>query len=123
MAVFERLAHLCKATQSPSPIRFFSQTLIGLLLHSIFFFSSFLTFHSFPHPQNAQLTPILKSIHLELPIEDPEREAFRSKAIEVNVLGNDGVLQKKGLGKILLSTIVSQAAKMGYGRVEWVVLD
>ncbi|XP_022860593.1 uncharacterized protein LOC111381103 [Olea europaea var. sylvestris] len=30
---------------------------------------------------------------------------------------------RKVLGKMLLSAVVSQAAKMGYGRVEWVVLD
>lgn len=27
------------------------------------------------------------------------------------------------MGKMLLSAVAQQAAKMGYGRVEWVVLD
>lgn len=31
--------------------------------------------------------------------------------------------RRKGLGKILLSTVAAQAVKMGYGRVEWMVLD
>lgn len=31
--------------------------------------------------------------------------------------------RRKGLGKLLLSAVAMQAAKMGYGRVEWVVLD
>lgn len=31
--------------------------------------------------------------------------------------------RRKGLGKMLLSAVAQQAARMGYGRVEWVVLD
>lgn len=31
--------------------------------------------------------------------------------------------RRKGLGKILFSAVAAQASKMGYGRVEWVVLD
>lgn len=31
--------------------------------------------------------------------------------------------RRKGLGKMLLSAVAKQAAKMGYGRVEWVVLE
>lgn len=31
--------------------------------------------------------------------------------------------RRKGLGRMLLSAVAAQAAKMGYGRVEWVVLD
>ncbi|KAL2510044.1 L-ornithine N5-acetyltransferase NATA1 [Forsythia ovata] len=87
MAVFEHIAHFYEATQSPSPILSFLQTLLSLLLLLLFFFSSFLTRHSLP-----QFTPILKSIHLELSIEDPEQEAFRSKAIDVNVMGNDVIV-------------------------------
>jgi GNAT superfamily N-acetyltransferase len=30
---------------------------------------------------------------------------------------------RKGFGKVLLSVMAPQAVKMGYGRVEWVVLD
>ncbi|KAL2487960.1 Diamine acetyltransferase [Forsythia ovata] len=134
--------------QSHSLILSFSHALLSILLPLLFFFSSFLTRHSL-----SQFTPILKSIHLELPIEDPEREAFRSKTIDVNVLGNDVIVvgfvlffsnystflakpmlyienifvrecyRRKGLWKILLSAVVSQTVKMGYRKVEWVVLD
>ena len=31
--------------------------------------------------------------------------------------------RRKGFGKMLLSAVAAQAVKMGYGRVEWVVLD
>lgn len=31
--------------------------------------------------------------------------------------------RRKGLGKMLLSAVARQAVAMGYGRVEWVVLD
>ena len=31
--------------------------------------------------------------------------------------------RRKGLGKMLLSAVAAQAAKVKYGRVEWMVLD
>lgn len=31
--------------------------------------------------------------------------------------------RRKGLGKMLLSAVAKKAVEMGYGRVEWVVLD
>ena len=31
--------------------------------------------------------------------------------------------RRKGFGKMLLSAVAAQAVKMGYGRVEWAVLD
>lgn len=31
--------------------------------------------------------------------------------------------RRKGFGRMLLSAVAKQAVKMGYGRVEWVVLD
>lgn len=31
--------------------------------------------------------------------------------------------RKKGFGRMLFTAVAAQAAKMGYGRVEWVVLD
>ncbi|XP_022879246.1 probable acetyltransferase NATA1-like [Olea europaea var. sylvestris] len=153
MAVFEHLIHLFEATPEslantlfpenpPPPFSSFTVFLLEL---------SYMPFP--PTPQDEHFTPILKSIHLDVPIEDPGREMFRSKAIDVSVLGSDVIVggfvlffpnystflakpgfyiedifvrecyRRKGLGKILLSAVVSQAAKMGYGRVEWVVLD
>jgi len=31
--------------------------------------------------------------------------------------------RRKGFGRMLLSAVTKQAVKMGYGRVDWVVLD
>lgn len=31
--------------------------------------------------------------------------------------------RRKGFGRMLLSAVAKQAVKMGYGRVDWVVLD
>lgn len=31
--------------------------------------------------------------------------------------------RRKGFGSMLLTAVAKQAVKMGYGRVEWVVLD
>ncbi|KAF2318503.1 hypothetical protein GH714_008400 [Hevea brasiliensis] len=56
-------------------------------------------------------------MQLDLPVIDPEAEIFKSGSNDVVVAG------RKGMGKILLSAVAAQAVKMGYGRVEWVVLD
>ncbi|XP_042014318.1 probable acetyltransferase NATA1-like [Salvia splendens] len=96
-------------------------------------------------------TPILKPVHLDLAIDDSDRADFTSNASDV--LGHDVVIggfvlffpnystflakpgfyiedifvrecyRRRGLGRLLLSAVAAQAAKMGYGRVEWVVLD
>ncbi|CAA0814449.1 Probable acetyltransferase NATA1-like [Striga hermonthica] len=95
-------------------------------------------------------TPLLKSIHLDLPIDDPEKDSFRSTTADsggdVSIggfvlffpnystfLAKPGFYiedifvrecyRRKGLGKMLLTAVAAQAARMGYGRVEWVVLD
>lgn len=86
-------------------------------------------------------------MNLELPIDDPEKENFRTQhGNEVIVagfvlffpnystfLGKPGFYvedlfvresyRRKGFGKMLLTAVAKQAVKMGYGRVEWVVLD
>ncbi|CAI9759751.1 unnamed protein product [Fraxinus pennsylvanica] len=155
-AVSERLTHLFEATPESLANTLFPQN-PPPPFNSFTVFLLELSYTPFPPtPQDAHFTPILKSIHLDLPIEDPERESFRSRAIDVNILGSDkerpgedtvdrscitgckdgvresgmggvGIVRecyrRKGLGKILLTAVVSQAAKMGYGRVEWVVLD
>lgn len=90
---------------------------------------------------------MLKTVNLDLPIIDPEAEMFRS-CVNNDVVVAGFVLffpnystflakpgfyiedifvrecyRRKGFGKMLLSAVAAQAAKMGYGRVEWVVLD
>ncbi|KAL7109763.1 hypothetical protein ACP275_06G195700 [Erythranthe tilingii] len=149
MAVFERLTHLFQATADSlaatlfppnAPPPFTSFTVFLLELSNSPFFPS----------QNPHFTPVLKPHHLDLPIADPEKEIFRSSAVgatgDVTVggfvlffpnyssfLAKPGFYiedifvrecyRRKGLGQMLLSTLAAQAAKMGYGRVEWVVLD
>ncbi|KAL3649704.1 GCN5-related N-acetyltransferase 8 [Castilleja foliolosa] len=148
MAVFERLTHLFDATtaglsatlfppNAPPPFSSFTIFLLEL------------SASPFPPSQNPHFTPLLKSVHLDLPIDDPEKETFQSTAsdsADVTVggfvlffpnyssfLAKPGFYiedifvrecyRRKGLGKMLLSAVAAQAAKMGYGRVEWVVLD
>ncbi|KAF7811820.1 putative acetyltransferase NATA1-like [Senna tora] len=144
MAVFERLTHLFSATES---------SLASTLFNSP-------PFHSFtifilevsPSPfsestSNPFYKPAVRVSNLDLPIEDPERETFKSENGDDVVvagfvlffpnystfLGKPGFYvedlfvrecyRRKGFGKMLLSAVANQAVKMGYGRVEWVVLD
>nr|GLL21823.1 probable acetyltransferase NATA1-like [Ipomoea trifida] len=91
--------------------------------------------------------PIDKIVSLDLPIDDPDAEIFKSEALigatvagyalffpnYSSFLAKSGfyiedifvpvVYRRKGFGRMLLSAVAGQAAKMGYGRVEWVVLD
>lgn len=86
-------------------------------------------------------------MNLDLPIDDPEKELFRTQhGNEVFVagfvlffpnystfLGKHGFYvedlfvrecyRRKGFGRMLLTAVAKQAVKMGYGRVEWTVLD
>ncbi|XP_011077269.1 probable acetyltransferase NATA1-like isoform X2 [Sesamum indicum] len=121
LAVFESLTHLFQATPATlaatlfppnAPPPFTSVTVLLLELSTL----------PFPPSENPHFTPWHKSLHLDLPIDDdPEKEAFRSNAGDVNEDVTVG--GRKGLGKLLLWAVAEQAAKMGYGRVDWVVLD
>ncbi|KAL5733517.1 hypothetical protein ACOSP7_032858 [Xanthoceras sorbifolium] len=144
MAVFEKLTHLFSATES---------SLSATLFNSPPFtsFTVFLLEVS-PNPfttptASAAFPPIDRVVHLDLPLVDPERETFSSdNANDITVagfvlffpnystfLGKPGFYvedlfvrdcyRRKGLGRMLLSAVAKQAVKMGYGRVEWVVLD
>ncbi|PIM99021.1 Diamine acetyltransferase [Handroanthus impetiginosus] len=144
-AVFEGLSHLCQATADslaatlfpPNPPSPFASFTIFLLE---------LSTSPFSPTQNPHFTPLIKSLHLDLPIDDPEWETFRSNANDSNgdvtvggfvlffpnystFIAKPGFYiedmflrecyRRKGLGKRLLSAVAVQAAKMGYGRVEW----
>ncbi|KAL0298746.1 UNVERIFIED_CONTAM: putative acetyltransferase NATA1-like [Sesamum radiatum] len=149
LAVFESLTHLFKATpatlsttlfppNAPPPFTSFTVFLLEL------------STSPFPPSENPHFTPRLKSLHLDSTVDDPEREAFRSNARDANedvtvggfvlffpnyatFLAKPGFYidnlfvreccRRKGLGKLLLSAVAEQAAKMGYGRLDWVVLD
>ncbi|XP_016468822.1 GCN5-related N-acetyltransferase 8-like [Nicotiana tabacum] len=148
MAVFERLTHLFSATESslsttlfpensPPPFTTFTVFLLEVSQNP---------FLPIDNQNCTNFSPIHKTINLDLPVSDAEAEMFKSG-------GNDAVVagfvlffpnyssflakpgfyiedifvrecyRRKGFGRLLLSTVAAQAAKMGYGRVEWVVLD
>ncbi|KAG9136627.1 hypothetical protein Leryth_020284 [Lithospermum erythrorhizon] len=146
MAVFEKLTHLFSATEgslattlfpSPSPPPFSSFTVFLLEV----------SHNPFPQVGSAfSFSPVLKTFNFDVPITDPEAEEFRAPGNDVFVAGfvlffpnystflaKPGFYvedlfvrecyRRKGMGRMLLSAVAQQAAKMGYGRVEWVVLD
>uniref|UniRef100_A0A2P2PLI1 N-acetyltransferase domain-containing protein n=1 Tax=Rhizophora mucronata TaxID=61149 RepID=A0A2P2PLI1_RHIMU len=142
MAVFERLTDLFSATEAS-----LSDTLFNFPP-----FQSFTVFllevSSSPIPQilSSDFAPIERILHYDHPLVDPEAETFRSGGADVSVagfvlffpnystfLGKPGFYvedlfvrecyRRKGFGRMLLTAVAVQAVKMGYGRVEWVVLD
>lgn len=151
MAVFEHLTHLFSATiESLSATLFPPNPPPPFASFTVFILE--LSPSPFPPAQNnPHFTPLLKSHILDLPVDDPEKESFRSSAVDVifndvtvggfvlffpnysSFLAKPGFYiedifvrecyRRNGLGKLLLSAVAAQAAKMGYGRVEWVVLD
>ncbi|GAU31391.1 hypothetical protein TSUD_19370 [Trifolium subterraneum] len=118
MAVFERLTHLFTATESSYSTTLFTPD--NKPFHSTTIFILEVSQNPFTDTLNNDpvYKPLTKVVNLDLPIDDPEKELFR------NQLGNDVfVAGRKGFGKMLLTAVAKQAVKMGYGRVEWVVLD
>ncbi|KAG4148617.1 hypothetical protein ERO13_D05G296200v2 [Gossypium hirsutum] len=146
MAVFERLSHLCSATESSLSSNLF----LSPPFHSFTIF--LLELSSSPIPPllspSPSFTPIEKTFNFDIPVNDPEKDAFSIYYGDQQViiggfvlffpnystfLGKPGFYvedlfvrecyRRKGFGKMLLSAVAKQAVKMGYGRVEWVVLD
>ncbi|RVW84291.1 hypothetical protein VitviT2T_019464 [Vitis vinifera] len=141
LAVFERLPHLFSATESSLSSNLFNTPP----------FQSFTVFllevspTPFPDAPVGAHPPITHVINLDLPIADPESQEFGSGGDAVvagfvlffpnysTFLGKPGFYiedlyvrdcyRRKGFGKMLLSAVAAQAVKMGYGRVEWCVLD
>ncbi|KAK1308389.1 hypothetical protein QJS10_CPA09g01778 [Acorus calamus] len=145
MAEFELLTHLFSATESslsstlfpPSPFR---STTVFILEVS-------------PNPIEAvpysiDFAPIVRPVDLGSPIEDPEAETFRRGGEEVDLVVAGFVLffpiyssykakpglyvedlfvrepyRRRGFGRMLLSAVAAKAAEMGFGKVEWCVLD
>ncbi|KAF9597021.1 hypothetical protein IFM89_014886 [Coptis chinensis] len=139
MAVFERLTHLFSATESSLSTTLFNSPP----------FQSFTVFilevSQLPFPLD-QTTILTKTLNHETPINDQDSEIFRSNGSGFIVAGfvlffpnystflaKPGFYiedifvrecyRRKGFGKMLLSAVAGQAVKMGYGRVEWCVLD
>ncbi|KAI3695908.1 hypothetical protein L1987_78912 [Smallanthus sonchifolius] len=149
MAVFERLSDQCSATEPSLAATLFSKN-NPFESFTVFLIEASTT--PFPSSSstgvNHKFIPIHKTLNLDLPISDPESEKFTSSTMEDDVIVAGFVLffpnystflakpgfyiedlfvresyRRKGLGKMLLSAVAKQAVAMGYGRVEWVVLD
>lgn len=155
MAVFERLTHLFSATEASLSSTLFTSPPFQSFTVFILEVSPkpFLLDGPILHSHHHLYPPQVQVVNLDLPIDDPEADAFRSAG------GGDGVgrgeavvagfvlffpnystflgkpgfyvedlfvrecYRRKGFGRMLLSAVARQAVKMGYGRVEWVVLD
>ncbi|XP_061339578.1 GCN5-related N-acetyltransferase 8-like [Gastrolobium bilobum] len=148
MAVFERLTHLFSATESSLSSTLFSATSQPFQSFTIFILEVSPNPFTDTHFANDPFyIPTVKVVNLDLPIDDPERETFRTHHGDdvciagfvlffpnySTFLGKPGFYiedlfvrecyRRKGFGKMLLSAVAKQAVKMGYGRVEWIVLD
>ncbi|KAL5709963.1 tyramine N-feruloyltransferase [Ranunculus cassubicifolius] len=144
MAVFERLTHLFSATEASLSSTLFNSTPFQSFTVFILELSQ-LPFPLDHHYTNPNYPPITRTINLDVPVEDPDSEVFRSEGGFVvagfvlffpnysSFLAKPGFYiedifvrecyRRKGFGKMLLSAVAAQAVKMDYGRVEWVVLD
>ncbi|XP_078427568.1 GCN5-related N-acetyltransferase 8-like [Wolffia australiana] len=144
MADFERLTHLLSATESslsaalfpsadpPPPFKSFTVFILDVS----------------PDPIDSSadpfFTPVSRKIELPTAISDPEQQAFVSGKATVagfvlffpnfsTFLAKPGfyvedlfvreAYRRRGFGRMLLSAVAEQAAAMGFGRVEWCVLD
>nr|XP_043634689.1 probable acetyltransferase NATA1-like isoform X2 [Erigeron canadensis] len=149
MAVFERLSDQCVATEQSLSATLFSPTNIPFQSFTVFLIEvSKLPFS--PNFISPNFKPISKILNLEYPVNDPEEKVFKSLVGQENgdvyvagfvlffpnystFLAKPGFYiedlfvrecyRRKGLGKMLLSAVAKQAVEMGFGRVEWVVLD
>ncbi|XP_042474894.1 probable acetyltransferase NATA1-like [Macadamia integrifolia] len=144
MAVFERLTDQCSSTEASLSSTLFNSTPFQSFTVLVLEVSS-RPFSEDHHYRNPLYPPVVRIINLDLPIDDPEAETFRSSEGVVvagfvlffpnysTFLAKPGFYiedlfvrecyRRKGLGKMLLSAVAKQALKMDYGRVEWCVLD
>ncbi|KAJ8642972.1 hypothetical protein MRB53_004720 [Persea americana] len=149
MAVFERLTHLCSATESSLSATLFNPDLRPFHSFTVLILELSSTPPSHPPQQNpdSPFSEIIRTIHPVGPIEDPEAETFRSSKGGDWIVGGFVLFfpnystflakpgfyiedifvrecyRRMGLGRMLLSAVAEKAVEMGYGRVEWVVLD
>ncbi|KAK6933393.1 GNAT domain [Dillenia turbinata] len=149
MAVFEKLTHLFTATQESLSSTLFNSPPFTSFTVFILEVSPNPFLIAAPHLTQTLFSPIVTHVNLDLPIEDDDSEEFKivgADGSEVYVggfvlffpnystfLAKPGFYvedlfvrecyRRRGFGKMLLSAVAKQAVKMGYGRVEWVVLD
>ncbi|XP_047973585.1 probable acetyltransferase NATA1-like [Salvia hispanica] len=138
LAVYENLTHELQATPAalsatlfpaaaPPPFASFTTLLLEIST------SPFSPSHD-PH-----FAPLLKSFHLQLPVDDGEEEMSTVAGFVLffpkysTILAKPGFYiqnifvrecyRRMGMGTLLLSAVAARAAEMGGGRVEWVVAD
>uniref|UniRef100_A0A7N1A4X8 N-acetyltransferase domain-containing protein n=2 Tax=Kalanchoe fedtschenkoi TaxID=63787 RepID=A0A7N1A4X8_KALFE len=149
MAVFEKLTHLFSATEESLASTLFNSP----PFQSFTVFLLEVSPHDFAPPTpnpgvDVHYPPVVKAVDLGAPLTDLEQDNFRSAGNEWDVVVAGFVLffpnystflskpgfyvedlfvrecyRRNGFGKMLLSAVAAQAVKMGYGRVELVVLD
>lgn len=150
MAEFELLTNLFSATEaslsatlfpSPSPPAFQSFTVLILELSPVPFAGSN------GDSDTPAFAPIVRQIDLDSAVEDPEAMEFASprggEAVVAgfvlcfpnysSFLAKPGLYvedifvraawRRRGFGRMLLTAVAGQAARMGMGRLEWCVLD
>ncbi|XP_010670040.2 GCN5-related N-acetyltransferase 8 [Beta vulgaris subsp. vulgaris] len=144
MAVFEKLTHLFEATESSLSSTLFNSP--PFQSFTVFLLEASSTPLSLHHPPTISFfQPIHKTFHLSQPMDDPEFARFcTSEGSTIagfvlffpnysSFLAKPGFYvedvfvrecyRRKGLGGLLMKAVANQAVKLGYGRVEWCVLD
>ncbi|CAO2820801.1 unnamed protein product [Amaranthus hypochondriacus] len=145
MAVFEKLTHLFEATESSlSSTLFNSPPFQSFTVFLLEVSSTPLSLHHLPTISLFQ--PIHKTFqNLPQPIKDPESSVFRTDEGATiagfvlffpnysTFLAKPGFYvedvfvrecyRRKGFGGLLMKAVANQAVRLGYGRVEWCVLD
>ncbi|KAK4259130.1 hypothetical protein QN277_005497 [Acacia crassicarpa] len=143
MAVFEHQTDQFTATESS-----LSSTLSrSQPFQSVTVFILEVSPNPFPESNfNPLYKPKVQILNLDHPIDDPEKETFKSEGDDVVVvgfalfvpsylsfLGKPGFFvedilvrecyRRKGFGKMLVTAVANQAVEMRYGRVDWTVVD
>ncbi|XP_021737903.1 probable acetyltransferase NATA1-like [Chenopodium quinoa] len=146
MAVFEKLAHHCQATESSLSSTLFNSP--PFQSFTVFLLEVSSTPLSLHHPPTLTLfQPIHKTFQIppSNPVSDSEELLFRTSegatiagfvlffpnystflAIPGFYIEDVFVREcyrRRGLGGLLMKAVANQAVKLGYGRVEWCVLD
>uniref|UniRef100_A0A7N0V6N3 N-acetyltransferase domain-containing protein n=1 Tax=Kalanchoe fedtschenkoi TaxID=63787 RepID=A0A7N0V6N3_KALFE len=149
MAAYYKLTHLFSATEESLASTLFNSP----PFQSFTVFLLEVSPHDFAPPTpnpgvDVHYPPVVKPVDLGAPVTDMDQDSFKSAGNEWDVvvagfviffpnystfLSKPGFLvedlfvregyRRNGFGKMLLSAVAAQAVKMGYGRVELVVLD
>ncbi|KAH7662839.1 Acyl-CoA N-acyltransferase protein [Dioscorea alata] len=143
MAVFQHQTHLFSATESSLSTTFIPSNPLPPYLSFTVLILELSPSPSPPAP-NTSFNPIINELNLKDLISDPDSETFTSPGGVVagfvlcfpnysTFLAKPGLhiedifvrepYRRMGLGRMLLSAVTGHAAKIGFGRVKWSVLD